>query len=79
MFQRPPVFTLAFMTIWLGLTWFIGGANAFADEGGLADKLFVLAMTAFAFALTSGGFWWEARHTKDELITILDGSEIGPL
>ncbi len=78
--------SLSIFTRWFSLVWtsfvllFLGVTIFYPDnvdgESSLMEmRLIPLSMLAFFLVLANGAFWWEARHTKDELIRILDVNE----
>ncbi len=73
--QRLHNLVLGFITFWITGVMSIGGFIALESGATLDDRLFIFGMLAAAWALVTGGFWWEARHTKEELMSILDASE----
>ena len=62
---------IAFMTMWLGSVGSMAVALClaaiFSDDVAWPIPLAPLGMFIFGWALTSGGFWYEARQTKKNL------------
>ena len=76
--QRLHYFVMAFGAFWATVVATVGFAlvNAAPIEGEpLFLRLFPLGMLAFFWVLSTGGFWWEARHTRDNLSAILEARE----
>ena len=65
-------FVLAFLVVWCAFAFIIGGgivAGALVSGESIGDALVTLGIVAFAWALTSGAFTFEARKAR----TILRG------
>jgi hypothetical protein len=81
--QRLHVVVTSFLILWCAVVLSIGGFISFSSLGasvnGAAEfEMFPLLMLLFAWVLTTGGFWWEARHTREELMIILEAAEDQP-
>lgn len=76
--QRPHLLVLAFMAVWFGGVIIMGGAVALFGDVELQARLIPAGMLLFGWALVVGGFWWEARHTREDLMQNLDATEYHP-
>jgi hypothetical protein len=75
--MRLHVVALAFLVVWVALVCTIGGAFAVSSirNGGPAEgALIPLGMFVFVWAMTAGGFWFEAWKAERLLCSITGGS-----
>jgi hypothetical protein len=71
------VVVLAFLLVWVTLVCTIGGVFAVSSirNGGPAEEALIpLGMFVFVWAMTVGGFWYEAWKAERLLCSITDGS-----
>ena len=65
---------IAFMAMWLGVVGSIAMvlclSAIFSNDVAWPLPLAPLGMFVFGWALTSGGFWFEAHHTKKKLLRL---------
>lgn len=79
--QRLSPFVKWFSVVWATFVLlFLGFAIINPDNIENAEtlweaRLIPVIMIGFLWCLANGAFWWEARHTKDELKRILDAHE----
>jgi hypothetical protein len=69
--------TLAFLLVWVALVCTIGGVFAVSSirNGGPAEEALIpLGMFVFVWAMTVGGFWFEAWKAERLLKSITGGS-----
>jgi hypothetical protein len=75
--MRLHVVVLAFLVAWVALVCTIGGVFAVSSihNGGLAEEALIpLGMFVFVWAMTVGGFWYEAWKAERLLSSITGGS-----
>ena len=75
--MRLHVLTLAFLVAWIALVCTIGGvfaASSIRNGGPAEEALIPLGMFVFAYAMTAGGFWYEAWKAERLLCSITGGS-----
>lgn len=74
--QRLHLAVLAFLAIWIAgfaSVWLVlSGAGEFDGMRLPFDPALIPYLAAgFIWLITTGGFWWEARHTREKLSNIL--------
>lgn len=80
--QRMNFVVTGFVVVWVSLVGVAAVLFLMIDETTSGEsvplefRFLPVFMIVFAWALSTGGFWWEARHTKDELKLILDAQEL---
>jgi hypothetical protein len=74
---RLHIAVMIFMTVWFGLVGlsFIASLSSSKDSGD--TFLFPLGMLIFGYALTMGGYLFEAKRTKEILTDITKGQMVG--
>ena len=81
--QRLHLVVIIFLITWIVGVVGIGGLISLVPMDSLSDgppenqffRIVPLGMLLFVWMLTTGGFWWEARHTKEALMKFLDATE----
>ncbi len=67
-------FVMAFMCVWFGSVFFgLLAAGAGLDSNKLSLSIPLLIMLIFGWVMVYGGFWFEARKAKPQLLSILRG------
>ncbi len=79
--QRPKAFILVFMTVWFSMVILVGGllfvipqSQIEGDGPAWLARVVPLGMLVAGAVMTNGGFWWEARKTRERLSVIFGAS-----